>query len=73
MRQRDVVNLRTYRIAQNSGGEKLWRQIRDVKVLARKTLANERHLYHWQEKTFDESEGESSFVNSLNSLCLMMH
>jgi len=51
----------TYRIAQNSGGVKLW-QISDFKVLARKTLANAQHLYYWQEKNFGESEGELSFV-----------
>jgi len=50
-------------IAQNFGREKLW-QIRDFKVLARKTLANAQHLYHWQEKNFGKSEG-LSFINSL--------
>jgi len=53
-----------YRIAQNSGGEKLWRIIiySDFKVLAKKTLANTRHLYYWQEKNFGESEGELPFI-----------
>jgi len=53
--------LQNYRIAQNSGGEKLWR-ISDFKVLAKKTLANARHLYYWQEKNFGESEGELPFI-----------
>jgi len=51
----------TYHIVQNSGGVKLW-QISDFKVLARKTLANARHLYYWQEKNFGESEAELSFI-----------
>ena len=35
----DMIIIMIYRIAQNSGREKLWR-ISDFKVLARKTLAN---------------------------------
>jgi len=53
-----------YRIAQNYGTEKLWR-ISDFKVLARKTLADTRLQYYWQEKNFGESEGELSFVDLL--------
>jgi len=34
-----ITHLNKYRIAQNSGGEKLWR-ISDFKVLTRKTLVN---------------------------------
>jgi len=45
-----------FMIMQNSGGENF---------LARKTLANAWHLYYWEEKNFDESEGELSFLNSL--------
>jgi len=53
-----------YHIAQNSGGEKLWR-ISGLKFLARKTSANAQHLYYWQEKNFGKSEGKLFFVNSL--------
>jgi len=38
-----------YCIVQNSGGEILW-WTSDFKVLVKKTLANARHLYYWQEK-----------------------
>jgi len=67
-----VTGLYNYRIAQNSGGEKLW-QISDFTVLVRKTLANAQHLYYWQEKNFGESEGDLSFVNLLKRFCLLMH
>jgi len=57
----DQYDTYIYRIAQNSGGVKLWR-ISDFKVLARKTLANAQHLYYWEEKNFGKSEGKLSFA-----------
>jgi len=63
----ELHNILNYCIAQNSGGEKLW-QISDFKVLARKTWANARNLYHWREKNFCGSEDELFFVNSLKQL-----
>jgi len=56
-----IINITAnYRIAQNSGGEKLWR-ISDFKVLARKTLANARDTCIIGRRKTGESEGKLPF------------